>query len=200
MVFTICLLAGAGLAGTAITSAVTWITARYFIKRKLQALDVTYLPANDKDGGKVVSPILEKLNDEDADDLGTWSQTQGNVDQSNGRKLGRVIGGILRVQLGYPAFTPANRTLAAQRALAVIQDNYKDLRKTHRAAVVAHAVYWTFTPIPEEKEVMDLLCTREAYERERAIRTPRLIPRYRRVPVAIQEFFGTMINPLPDFH
>lgn len=188
------IVAGAGLAGTAVASALTWATIRLF-KRKMQALDVTYLPVSTTRKVETDQDVHDVY--EDRPDVLAIVKT---VTLPEGRKLGRQIGVALRLQLGLPSPTPANRTLATQRAEAWIREHAPSLRVAHRSAVVAHAVYWTLTPGDDELHTMSLLCSREAYRRERQLRVPRPIPRYDAIPVCIQEFMGWTINPLPDFH
>jgi len=185
---------GSGIAGTTVASALTWAAIRLF-KRKVRALDVTYLPISTTRKVEADQDTHDVL--EDRPDVLAIVKT---VTTLEGRKLGRQIGISLRLQLGLPNPTPANRTLATQRAEAWIREHAPSLRVSHRSAVVAHAVYWTLTPGDDELNTMAMLCTREAYRRERQLRLPRPIPRYDSVPVWLQEFMGWTINPLPDFH
>lgn len=93
-----------------------------------------------------------------------------------GSNIGYEIGTRLREQ-GYPSFTKANYMVFSQRVSRELDaPGYRHLRAAHRKEVMAHAMYWVFTPQREERMTAQLLFSEAARDLRMEVTGPRPQP------------------------
>jgi len=75
------------------------------------------------------------------------------------RVAGRAVGAAIRREMGYPQYTVANRTVAAQRIEAHRKKDYPTMRVSHAETFASHAIHWVFTPTVVEEQTFARLHT-----------------------------------------
>ncbi len=81
------------------------------------------------------------------------------------RKIGRVVGESVRLALGCPRITPANKIIATQRCEAMIREKYPYLRHSLFVTAVRRAVLHALVPSRDELEITDQIYSYEAVSR-----------------------------------
>lgn len=77
-----------------------------------------------------------------------------------------------------PGRSRATQDIATREINTILDEEYPDLRRIHRTAVVSWAIFRVFLPDPTEVQVADALNGAAVDDRERHVRGRHLIPRY----------------------
>lgn len=116
----------------------------------------------------------------------------------HGRKIGRILGSQIRRELGYPKYTAANRTVAAQRVEAARREHLPHLRQAHAEDFVEHALFYVFHPTIGEQRMWDRIHDGGAqFARGRAL--GKWEGRLPYIPIIVQRFLGTAVFRTMDF-
>lgn len=118
--------------------------------------------------------------------------------KNEGRVAGRVLGMTIRKEMGLPSYTSPNLTVAMQRISMRVTADCPNLRFKDRENLIAHAVYYVFTPSTVELKMFDKLHTLGAASLRNRVRGCAR-PRYRFIPDWIQMGLGLTTTVAPGF-
>lgn len=105
----------------------------------------------------------------------------------------------VRIEMGCPERTAANRKLATQRVNAWIANNVPDLRKCHATRVVPLAAALALIPSKHEVEAARLINCAEAYDAEHIVTRSHRIPLFGGPLGVWLAYLGFTMNSLVDF-
>lgn len=105
------------------------------------------------------------------------NEGQATPRETRGRRRGIDVGKRLRMELGYPEATAANKSIVATRAFR--ECNGPNVRVHDLSLMVEWAIFAAFTPNEQEVNASMRFDSRRAITRRNALRAAKYVPRYR---------------------
>nr|WRQ65838.1 hypothetical protein [Tolivirales sp.] len=115
------------------------------------------------------------------------------------RRVAKRCGSEIRLRMGYPKRTDANRVVAAQRCRAWFEENCPSLRKCDLPVAVARAVAVALTPDYAELDAARALFSPHATDAEHFVTVPHLVPALKGPVGEVLAMFGLTTPSVQHF-